>query len=386
MDLIIAIYFLILNHWKSPVKCNDSKQYGWHSGSVKIIPMFLSLDHFKSILYTSPSLYISRDRLVYMRRCFQYNMIGNSTKVYKYMDINNNLYTKFLIIVILIISFTGCAGNQPNIQNDRQPLVGNPVKQGSGLEDSTTVEENTAQLRMNESSGTMFSTLFLPENAFLQKDTESIKPSAQEMLDSALEFCQASSDFWEQGDLDNTIDALDQAYSLILKIDPSISSPEILQQREDLRYTISKRIIEVYSSRFTVANGTYKEIPLIMNNHVEKALDILKGRERDFFLDAYKRSGIYRPAIVEALKKAGLPEELSWLPIIESGFKVRALSPARALGLWQFIVSTGYKFGLKRDQWVDERMDPEKSTQSAIAYLKELHRIFWGLDNCSGGI
>jgi membrane-bound lytic murein transglycosylase D len=80
--------------------------------------------------------------------------------------------------------------------------------------------------------------------------------------------------------------------------------------------------------------------------------------------------------MVKALKDAGLPEELSWLPLIESGFKVRALSRARALGLWQFIPSTGYKFGLKRNEWIDERLDPAKATAAAIAYLKELHQIF----------
>ncbi len=64
------------------------------------------------------------------------------------------------------------------------------------------------------------------------------------------------------------------------------------------------------------------------------------------------------------------------MPLIESGFKVNALSKARALGLWQFIPSTGYKFGLSRDKYIDERMDPDKATAGAIAYLKELHQIF----------
>jgi membrane-bound lytic murein transglycosylase D len=211
----------------------------------------------------------------------------------------------------------------------------------------------------------------IPQSPALQTPEK----TSQEILDSALEFCQASNDFWQQGDLPNAIDALDQAYSLILKVNPEDDS-EILQQRDDLRYTISKRIMEVYSSRFTVVNGHNKVIPLVTNRHVERALVMFRGRDRKFFLDSYRRSGRYRPAIIRALKEAGLPEELSWLPLIESGFKIRALSRSRALGLWQFIASTGYKFGLKRDRWVDERMDPAKSTIAAIAYLKELHQIF----------
>ncbi|MBN2059505.1 MAG: LysM peptidoglycan-binding domain-containing protein [Deltaproteobacteria bacterium] len=205
---------------------------------------------------------------------------------------------------------------------------------------------------------------------------DKIQPTTeQELLDSALGYCQASNDFWEQGDLDNSLLALDKAYSLLLEVNGDIS-PEIQQQKDDIRITISKRIVEVYSSRFTVANGTHKAIPLVMNEHIEKELNSFKGREKNFFLNAYKRSGRYRPFIVQALKNAGLPEELSWLPLIESGFNVRALSKARALGMWQFIASTGYKYGLKRDTWIDERMHPEKSTLAAIEYLTQLHHIF----------
>jgi membrane-bound lytic murein transglycosylase D len=144
-----------------------------------------------------------------------------------------------------------------------------------------------------------------------------------------------------------------------------------------LRFTISKRILEIYASRHIVVNGNHKAIPIAMNHHIRQEIrNFTQGKEKEFFRASYRRSGRYRPYILKALREAGLPGELSWLPLIESGFKVRAMSRARALGLWQFIPSTGYKFGLKRDYYVDHRLDPVKSTQAAIDYLKELHQIF----------
>jgi membrane-bound lytic murein transglycosylase D len=233
---------------------------------------------------------------------------------------------------------------------------------GNNLATNNTIQtQNLIYTEKNENK--------IAENSLPEKNIQSI-------FDEALDFCEASQDFWQKGELDNALEALDHAYSLILKID-SNDTAEIIQQKEDLRYLISKRILEIYASRNIVVNGNHNAIPMVMNKHIQNEIDLFTQKsEKRFFIEAYKRSGTYRPQIVSALKKAGLPVELSWLPLIESGFKVNALSKARALGLWQFIPSTGYKFGLNRNQYVDGRLDPVKSTKAAIEYLTELHHIF----------
>jgi membrane-bound lytic murein transglycosylase D len=197
----------------------------------------------------------------------------------------------------------------------------------------------------------------------------------ENILDAAMELIDASQEHWSAGDRDRAIDALDQAYAVILKL-PVDADPKEVQQKEDLRFVISKRLTEIYASRFTSVNGNGKEIPLTVNDHVEREIRLFQTVERDFFLESYQRSGRYHDQFARMIRDAGMPEDLVWLPLIESGFKAKALSRARALGLWQFIPSTGYKFGLKRNDWVDERLDPEKSTMAAIAYMTELHQIF----------
>jgi membrane-bound lytic murein transglycosylase D len=199
----------------------------------------------------------------------------------------------------------------------------------------------------------------------------------QSILDETLALCELSQQYWQQGELENALEALDQSYSLILSLEDNHLDAGLTQQKDDLRFLISKRILEIYASRHIVVNGQYDEIPLTLNSHVEAEIRLFTtGAEKGFFQRSYQRSGRYRDYIVQELKKEGLPEALSWLPLIESGFKTNALSRSRALGLWQFISSTGYKFGLARNTYVDERLDPVKSTHAAIAYLKELHQMF----------
>ncbi len=195
------------------------------------------------------------------------------------------------------------------------------------------------------------------------------------LLEEALACVQDSVSSMEKEDTEEALASLDEAYSLLLDIECTPESP-LSQEKSALRILIAQRINQIYATRQAPLPTANNSIPLVENQWVEKELKSFQTGERKAFMEAYKRSGLYRELITGELKKAGLPEELFWIPMIESWFKPRALSTARALGMWQFIRSTGYRYGLKQDKYIDERMDAGKSTQAAIRYLTELHRLF----------
>ena len=133
------------------------------------------------------------------------------------------------------------------------------------------------------------------------------------------------------------------------------------------------------------------EIPLNFNQRVMAFVDYFSIRDREYTRNIVRIKEQYFPIFSEILEKHGLPDELKYLSIVESGLRPNAISHANAVGLWQFISSTGKMYGLGHSWYIDERMDPWEATDAACRHLKDLYRMFdsWELAlaayNCGPG-
>ena len=134
--------------------------------------------------------------------------------------------------------------------------------------------------------------------------------------------------------------------------------------------------LDEFELRLPEENLPDSDIPLTLNSKVEYFIRFFQTRGRAAFTRWLSRSERYIPMMKEVLRKEGLPEDLVYLAMIESGFTPHAYSVASAVGPWQFMSGTGKRYALRIDDWIDERRDPLKSSVAAALYLKELYSLF----------
>jgi membrane-bound lytic murein transglycosylase D len=174
---------------------------------------------------------------------------------------------------------------------------------------------------------------------------------------------------------DTTIVAAEQLDSSVVKTDPA---EEELISEDD----------RVIADRLKVLQN---EVKLTYNKKIRGFIDYFIVRNRNYSKVMARRKNVYFPIFEDILKKEKMPEEIKYLAIVESGLNPKAISPAGAAGLWQFMPMTGKQFGLYQDEFVDERMDAAKATVAACKYLRQLYNIFhdWELAlasyNCGPG-
>ncbi len=178
--------------------------------------------------------------------------------------------------------------------------------------------------------------------------------------------------------LKNSLTEESQVNSPVFKSIPVIGPENIGQDVPQSQTLKTLRGLETNTVELSGSTDTplFFDLPVTYNARVQHWVHYFQTKGRKSFKKYLERSTRFLPLIQAELYKAGLPQDLGYIAMVESGFSNAATSEASAVGLWQFIEATGNRYGLKTSWWLDERRDYVKATRAAIGYMSDLYNMF----------
>ena len=280
---------------------------------------------------------------------------------------------KFVFVASISLTFSCSAHQRPSplelVADDpsvEESLVGAGVS-GSDVsaEQSDERARQALQKVVSDATALWQEGLLLAYDGDLERAREKIDTGLNAILESglALDAYPELHQLFQK--MSNEAIAIDE---LLAQADSAVQESTLVDELEEV-----KSDEEVGKTEEASPVVTY-DLPVVINNRVRQFIERFQTERRDVFAEGIVRSGRYLEMFKRILREEGLPTDLAYMPQIESTYKVRAYSRAKAMGIWQFMSWTGKRCGLRIDSWIDERSDPERACQAAARYLKELHR------------
>ena len=180
-----------------------------------------------------------------------------------------------------------------------------------------------------------------------------------------------------------------QQVPVAVSVTPAQPAPARVDSVQVLPADVAKRALEVFGDSSTARMAVDSAVAAPSwdidvrsyesTNRVEHYVRMFTGPAKDRIASRLELGTRYEPMIRARMREGGIPEDMYYLALVESGFDPNAYSRAAAVGMWQFMTSTARDMGMRVDWWIDERRDPMRSTKAAVRFLKGLREQFGSL-------